>query len=100
MQQLGLKSLDLDYKESKRTDEYGNQFKYRAKVKDARDGQLGGWAWDVYLQIITTTRPMNTPRLTLPSGETKVGAPFSAASHLFVQVGVIVQSQVRPTSPG
>jgi hypothetical protein len=46
---LGLKKIELNYKESKRTDQYGNQFKYRAKVKDTHDAQLGCWAWDVYL---------------------------------------------------
>jgi hypothetical protein len=46
---LGLKTLDLDYKKSRRTDQYGNQFRYRAKVKDTRDAQLGRWAWDVFL---------------------------------------------------
>ncbi len=49
LKQLGLKSLDLDYKESKRTDQYGNRFRYRAKVKDTHDAQLGRWAWDVFL---------------------------------------------------
>lgn len=47
--QLGLKTLFLDYKESRRTDQYGNQFRYRAKVKDTHDAQLGRWAWDVFL---------------------------------------------------
>lgn len=49
LQELGLKTIHLDYKESKKTDEYGNHFRYRAKVKDSHDAQLGRWAWDVYL---------------------------------------------------
>jgi hypothetical protein len=46
---LGVAILDLDYKESKRTDEHGNWFKYRAKVKDIHGAQIGRWAWDVFL---------------------------------------------------
>jgi hypothetical protein len=46
---LGLKVVDLDYRESKRTDQYGNQLRYRAKIKDTHDAQLGRWAWDVIL---------------------------------------------------
>jgi hypothetical protein len=46
---LELKSLDLDFKHSRRMDQYGNQFKYRAKVKDTAAGSIGRWAWDVWL---------------------------------------------------
>ncbi len=46
---LGLRTLELDYKTSKRVDEHGNQFRYRAKVKDIHGAQVGRWAWDVFL---------------------------------------------------
>lgn len=42
-------AIDLNYKESKRTDRYGNGFFYRAKVYDLHGAQVGRWAWDVFL---------------------------------------------------
>lgn len=46
---LGLRTLELNYKRSKQIDRFGNEFRYRAKVKDTQNAQLGRWAWDVFL---------------------------------------------------
>lgn len=45
---LNVLAIDLNYKESKRTDEHGNLFKYRAKVWDVRGERVGRWAWDIF----------------------------------------------------
>ncbi|HEY9403876.1 MAG TPA: hypothetical protein VIQ24_14520 [Pyrinomonadaceae bacterium] len=49
---LNVTTLHLDYRESKRTDEHGNKFGYRAKVNDVKGegAKVGRWAWDVFLR--------------------------------------------------
>jgi hypothetical protein len=46
---LNVTAFELDFKESNRADEFGNQFKYRAKVKDTTGAKASRWAWDVFL---------------------------------------------------
>lgn len=46
--ELNVMTIELDYKISKRTDENGNQFRYRARVLDERGAQVARWAWDVF----------------------------------------------------
>jgi hypothetical protein len=56
--ELGIRSLSLSYFESRRTDEFGNQFRYKARVnprkeqRDERDetksGEPGRWTYDVF----------------------------------------------------
>ena len=46
---LGLATIELDYKNSPKVDQYGNSFRYRAKVRDVHGAQIGRWAWDIFL---------------------------------------------------
>jgi hypothetical protein len=47
-----ISAIDLAYKESRRTDENGNRFRYRAKVYDLNGQQAGRWAWDVFFKVL------------------------------------------------
>jgi hypothetical protein len=49
LSELGIMSIDLKYKESKKTDQHGNQFRYRAKVGGTKISHVEKWAWDVFL---------------------------------------------------
>ena len=46
---LNASEFELNFRQSRRVDQYGNEFRYRAKVTDTRDGSVGRWAWDVFL---------------------------------------------------
>jgi hypothetical protein len=44
---LNIESISLDFRDSMRRDQYGNQLRNGARVKDKWG--VGRWAWDVFL---------------------------------------------------
>ena len=46
----GIRVIAVTYKESRRRDDQGNWFRYRAKVTAEQGVQAGRWAWDVFVQ--------------------------------------------------
>lgn len=71
--ELEVAALDLDYKESKRIDERGNQFRWRVKVKDIRGAQRERWASDVILKKDADQRSSNSETHDREMGERKTG---------------------------
>jgi hypothetical protein len=50
LKSCGVAEISLDYKLSRKVDEFGNQYRYRAKIAPQKKGNsLGKWAWDVIL---------------------------------------------------
>lgn len=70
--ETGLKVIHLDYKESRRVDEHGNEFRYRAKVKDNQEanGPVGlGCVFKGSPTVTATHIPFSLPGPpTLPDG--------------------------------
>jgi len=52
LSELGVDRIDLQYEQSRRVDEYGNAFFYRARIWDAAGKRGGRLAWDVYLTTV------------------------------------------------
>lgn len=50
LKEVGILAIELHYQESKRVDDFGNRFRYRAKVIPMKGAPDGRWAWDVLLQ--------------------------------------------------
>jgi len=52
---LGVTSISLNYKEARRTDQYGNVFRYRAQVDPGDPTSMGRMAYDVFFVTSSPT---------------------------------------------
>jgi hypothetical protein len=49
LQHFDVMAISVNEAASRKVDQYGNQFLYRAKVKDAKGAKVARWAYDVFL---------------------------------------------------
>jgi hypothetical protein len=48
---VGVTAIQLNYRESRRTDQYGNQFRYQARVNGPESQDVGQKAYDVFFVL-------------------------------------------------
>jgi hypothetical protein len=48
---LGINSISLNYKESEKTDQYGNAFEYRAQLNPDKATDAGKTAYDIFFVV-------------------------------------------------
>ena len=75
--ELGVESISLDYRESRRRDRWGNTFRYRAKVYGTNHTNLGRWAYDIFL---LTEQP--------GSGQTRIATARFPATNILGLLGL------------
>jgi hypothetical protein len=78
--ELGVKTISLDYRESRRRDRWGNTFRYRAKVHGTNQADPGRWAFDVFL---LTVKPGPGPTLSAQTRITIARFPATNVLRLF-----------------
>jgi hypothetical protein len=64
---LGVTGIELNYSQSPRQDQYGNKFRYRAKLIRSDHAPDGLFAWDVFLRLVMPTTASKRNSLKIPS---------------------------------
>lgn len=51
LEEAGIVSIDLDYRNSHKIDTHGNEFRWRSKIQKSNGSDVAPWAWDVKLKL-------------------------------------------------
>jgi len=84
---LGVNSISLNYKESKKTDGYGNVFRYRARVNPDEGTDVGKTAYDVFFVILGQPTSKNIPRSLIPADAQKCAVPVPTNGGMLSSTG-------------
>jgi hypothetical protein len=72
---LGINSISLKYREDDKTDQYGNQFRYRARLNPDKSTDAGKTAYDVFFVEEGTPTTKNIPKQLVPDTTYKCKVP-------------------------
>ena len=70
---LGVNTISLKYKLSEKTDQYGNLFRYRARVNGNESQDVGQTAYDVFFVFQPDPNPTATKNAPCPIPSKKIG---------------------------
>lgn len=91
--ELGIQSISLDYKLSRKRDRYGNTFRYRARVNigsgSSQPGDdAGPFAYDVFLstQRLASSNPLPEPPGTVDGATSPDQIPTEVAYNFFLRL--------------
>jgi hypothetical protein len=86
---LGVNSISLNYKESKKTDQYGNVFRYRARVNGNESQDVGQTAYDVFFVTLGQPTSKNIPRSLIPADAQKCAVPVPTKGGMLSSTGTL-----------
>jgi hypothetical protein len=58
LQRFGIVALALEFRDSRRIDRHGNQFRYRGRIYKSAASLTDDWAWDVILRLSSGGQPV------------------------------------------
>jgi hypothetical protein len=101
--EYSIESLPLKYQDSRRVDEFGNLFRYRAKV-EAREKTISRWLYDVFLRTplssvnsqIAATNPATQPMAVRRTANTTSEKLQMHLENTLDQAGIVVIDSTSP----